>query len=202
MIVSGIIRGVQILFAAVVLGLSIHLIKGQRTGNAPAITNYSAFTGGFGLIVAVVGIAALFVDALSGFIIMGVDALCALFYLAGGVVSYTISFLFPLLAQSLTLTLVQAVAVHLRGVSCGSSTVPNGLLLEDKAMLNGGCVTFDGRDMCGYVSSDSYGTLQARCRESTADSAFMFFGFAVCVGAVVAAFFSKGRSGGGRGGIV
>ena len=80
-------RGLQLVFAAVVLGLSIHLIRGQGIdGTTPATTSYNAFVGGFGMLAALVGIVAAFVDSLNGLIMMGLDALTAVFFLAGGIV--------------------------------------------------------------------------------------------------------------------
>jgi Membrane-associating domain len=77
----------QLLFAAVVIALSAVLINGYGPGHNPSIIDYGAFCGGAGLIIAVVGIAAIFFDALQGIIVLALDAFAAFFLLAGGLVS-------------------------------------------------------------------------------------------------------------------
>lgn len=85
-IINAVARVFQLLCAAVVLGLSITLIKSQVYGSVAA-NNYAAFTGGFGLLVGLLGIAAVFIEPLAGLIMVAADALAALFLLAGGIVS-------------------------------------------------------------------------------------------------------------------
>lgn len=77
---------IQFLFAIVVLGLSVTLAKGQRYGSVPAATGYAAFTGGAGILAALIGCAALFVDPLRGIISWAIDGLASLALLAGGIV--------------------------------------------------------------------------------------------------------------------
>ena len=100
------VRALQILFAAVVLGLSINVDKfwsnleaeckaagkGCNTNDYPfnlahTVFRYGAFVGAFGLIDAFVGIAAAFVSSLMWLIPLVVDGLAAVFFLAGGCVS-------------------------------------------------------------------------------------------------------------------
>lgn len=57
MIASLIVRLFQIVFGAVVLGLSITAIEWQWVGSAPATTTYSAFAGAFGMLTALIGTA-------------------------------------------------------------------------------------------------------------------------------------------------
>lgn len=71
----------------VVLALSIELIKTQRVGDAPTTTKYSAFTGGFGLAVAIFGAIATFFDVIPALVVMAADAISGLLLLAGGIVS-------------------------------------------------------------------------------------------------------------------
>lgn len=73
--------------AIVVLALSVELIKGQRVGDSPTTTRYSAFTGGFGLAVALFGIVSVFFEAIPALVVMAVDAVSGLLLLAGGIVS-------------------------------------------------------------------------------------------------------------------
>jgi hypothetical protein len=63
------------------------LINGYGPGHNPSIIDYGAFCGSAGLIIAVVGIAAIFFDALQGIIVLALDAFAAFFLLAGGLVS-------------------------------------------------------------------------------------------------------------------
>jgi len=53
----------------------------------PSQTSYAAFCGGWGIVIAIIGVVALFVEALQGLIIVGLDALTTLLMLAGGIVS-------------------------------------------------------------------------------------------------------------------
>ncbi|KAI9880203.1 MAG: hypothetical protein M1830_004789 [Pleopsidium flavum] len=83
MIVPLVLRAVQLLFSAIVLGISISLIRGQVHGAAPSQTDFSAFAGGWGLLIALVGIAATtFFAALEGIAMLALDGLAILFYLA------------------------------------------------------------------------------------------------------------------------
>lgn len=139
----------------------------------PATTDYSAFAGAFGLIAALVGIAALFVDSLNGIITWALDALAAVFLLAGGI----------------------ALAVGLRGVDCtktkdNAATGLNPIL--NCGTAKHGKETFYGCDADQVLS---------RCKMARADDVFMFLAFLVGLGALVASFLGhKGR--GGRSGYV
>lgn len=82
-----IIRGFQLVFSAIVLGLSISLIRGQVWGGAPSQHGYAAFTGGFGCLTALIGFAACFVEAIPAFIMAALDGLASIVFLAGGIVS-------------------------------------------------------------------------------------------------------------------
>lgn len=87
----------QAIMAIVVLALSIELTKPLPPTNgsaeteidAPTTTKYSAFCGGFGLAVAILGIIATFFDAIPAIIVMGADAVSGILLLAGGIVRYT-----------------------------------------------------------------------------------------------------------------
>jgi hypothetical protein len=87
---------VQILFSVIILGISVSLIKGQAWPSAvPSQTSYAAFCGGWGIVIALIGVVALFVEFLQGIIIAGLDGLTTLLMLAGGIVS------FPMLCTNL-----------------------------------------------------------------------------------------------------
>jgi hypothetical protein len=87
---------VQVLFSVIILGISVSLIKGQAWPSAvPSQTSYAAFCGGWGIVIAFIGVVALFVEFLQGIIIVGLDGLTTLLMLAGGIVS------FPMLCTNL-----------------------------------------------------------------------------------------------------
>lgn len=180
---AAVLRAFQIVFAAVVLGLSVSVAKGQAPkgnfyeydSNVPATTAYSSFVGGFGMFVAIVGIASLFVEFLQGIIMLVLDGLASLIFLAGGL----------------------AVAIGLRGVSCGNLKQE-----EDNDLINGGKWTRKGEDNApwgdGIVDQRGPGWMKGRCQMLEADSAFMFLGFIVSLGLIAYAFFRGNRLGGKR----
>jgi hypothetical protein len=66
----------------------VSLIKGQNWPSAvPSQTTYAAFCGGWGILIALIGVVALFVEALQGLIIGALDGLTTLLVLAGAIVS-------------------------------------------------------------------------------------------------------------------
>ena len=77
----------QILLGAVVLGLSVTLAKHQVNGAVPSETGFGTFAGAFGIIAAIIGLVAVFVESVPGIVSLAADALAAIFYLSGGVVS-------------------------------------------------------------------------------------------------------------------
>ncbi|KAJ5130723.1 uncharacterized protein N7515_006762 [Penicillium bovifimosum] len=158
------LRVFQLIFTIIVLALSVKLAKGQEVGSVPAETGYAAFTGGFGILAAIVGIAALFVDSLDGLVTMVLDGVSGLALLAGGIVY----------------------AVRLRGTSCSDYYTT-----WDNVLLNGGCIKLNSEDFvrCAYTK----GQLKPRCTSATADAAFMFLGFVMCVAVVGASFVFRGR---------
>lgn len=88
MLATFITRGFQALFAVVVLGISIHAVRWQKYGSAPAVSSYSAFAGAFGLLTALIGIVSIWVTAIPALIMAAIDALASLILLAGGIVSH------------------------------------------------------------------------------------------------------------------
>jgi hypothetical protein len=78
----------QVIFAVIVLGISVDLARGQHTSAqaVPTATGYAAFTGALGTLVAFVGVASLFVSSLEGIITWALDGLSAITMLAAGIV--------------------------------------------------------------------------------------------------------------------
>lgn len=105
----------QILFAAVVLGVSVVTVnwvnklvtecKEIDCGSVNAFRawnpqfEYGAFVGAFGLLDAFIGIAAIFVGAIPWIATAALDGLAAVFYLAGGIVSCTCMLSVPTLQE-------------------------------------------------------------------------------------------------------
>jgi len=87
MLATLILRICQLIFAVIVLGLSVKAAQWQWQGPVPATTAFSAFAGAFTLLVALVGIAAIWLSAIPSIIMSGIDGLAALLLLAGGIVS-------------------------------------------------------------------------------------------------------------------
>jgi hypothetical protein len=87
MLATLITRVFQLIFAVIVLGLSVRAAKWQMYDSVPATTSYNAFTGAFAALVAFIGIAAIWVSAIPSLIMSGLDGVTALLLLAGGIVS-------------------------------------------------------------------------------------------------------------------
>lgn len=84
-----VLRGFQIVFASVVLGLSVGLVRAQIEGSASPISlRYCSFVGGLSFLGAIIGMAAEWRDLLQGNIGLLIDAVVALVNIAGGVVRY------------------------------------------------------------------------------------------------------------------
>jgi hypothetical protein len=64
----------------------VTLAKAQVVGKAPTNTLYSAFVGGFSLLVGGIGLAGLWLEALPPFIPLALDAIAGVLALCGGIV--------------------------------------------------------------------------------------------------------------------
>jgi hypothetical protein len=86
----------QVIFAVIVLGISVDLARGQETAleSVPAATGYAAFCGAFGTLAAFIGVASLFVSSLEGIVTWALDGLSSLTMLAAGIVRANRCFLF------------------------------------------------------------------------------------------------------------
>lgn len=145
-ILTIIIRLAQLLFSVIVLALSVSLIKGQHIGGSPSITNFSAFLGGFGIIMAIFGFASQIFAALRDSIIIAIaDIVPALAFFAGGV----------------------AMAVQL-GPGVGSCSNP--FFTERNDIINGGIINIGNGIV--YDKEDFSG----RCHEAQAVAAFELLG--------------------------
>ncbi|KAH9887434.1 marvel domain-containing protein [Xylariomycetidae sp. FL2044] len=170
-----VVRGLLVIFGAVVLGLSVTLAKNQAIGNVPSETAFSSFCGAFGLLVSAVGILAVFIDKVPPFVVMAADGLASVFYLAAGI--------------ALTLALKPV------------SSCENNRNLYFNKLLNGGCQHIEGYELpvCpNYGSNDLNDNSKAagRCHQVQADYVFEYLGFVFGLGVIAVTFFmSKGRGG-------
>ncbi|KAJ5999410.1 hypothetical protein N7451_007220 [Penicillium sp. IBT 35674x] len=167
---TSIARGFQLVFSIVVLGLSITLARQQYYGSVPSQTGYAAFTGALGVLVALVGIVALFVDSLSGIIIWVLDGVAAVALLAAGIVY----------------------AVALKGADCSH---PDNGTTWDNPLISGGCKGKGDDKVCrdGSLGSDGWSTIKSRCKRAEADCAFMFLACIATVAVLIASFLSRNR---------
>ncbi|KAF2142047.1 uncharacterized protein K452DRAFT_308444 [Aplosporella prunicola CBS 121167] len=151
-----VMRSVQIVFSAVVLGLSIKLIQDQVFGTSRTI-NVAAFSGAFGIFAALVGLASLWLTAMSPTVLSAVDGLATGFQLAVGI----------------------TIAVKLRHITCASNSDMNRYRLYRNDLTNGGCISQKNGVYCGH--GNDWGYFHERCRMSSADSAFLIMAGAVFV---------------------
>lgn len=76
----------QALVALTVLALAAAMINQQVYGSPPVTVRYSTFTGGFGMLVCLVGAAAVFVAFIPALVPLVLDGVAGLLFLAGGIV--------------------------------------------------------------------------------------------------------------------
>jgi hypothetical protein len=81
------LRGTQIIFAAIVTGLSIDLARGHHWGGLPVILGYVCFVGCVSLLAGFAGLAASWITILQGKIGLLMDGFITIVNLAGGLVS-------------------------------------------------------------------------------------------------------------------
>jgi len=84
-IVTAILRAFQLLFAIVILGVSVNLAKGQHIGMVPIRTGLSAAAGALGMLASLVGIAAIVLSSIPEIVTWGLDGIAGIVFLAGGI---------------------------------------------------------------------------------------------------------------------
>ncbi|KAG7142899.1 hypothetical protein HYQ45_000816 [Verticillium longisporum] len=77
----------QTIFALVALALSIDLLRGQLDGAPPGSIQFAVFVGSVGLVVALLGLAGMFVDKIPSNVVMVFDVMSGLLLIGGGIVS-------------------------------------------------------------------------------------------------------------------
>lgn len=182
-LVNWILRGFQILFGIVVLGLSITLIRGHNVGSLPSSLGFSAFTGGITIVAALLGLAATWFSFLEGIIGIAIDGLVTLINLVGGIV----------------------LVVKVKDVKCKWGSVDdsdNRWKLANNDLFNGG-----GGAICGQFEDGDYGCylpgqteqdgsklvdiVTGHCRESSAAMVFMFLTAALFLASGLMLFLRK-----------
>ncbi|KAK3353687.1 marvel domain-containing protein [Lasiosphaeria hispida] len=173
-------RAIQFIFSVVVLGLAVTLIKAQVYDSAPVTTKYSSFTGGFGILVAAIGVAGLFFDAIPDIVNLALDALAGLLFAAGGI----------------------AWAIGIKGISCTSEYDADKML--GNGLLNLGTVSAGGQTGYGVgaisdTAEEVFGHLKSNCQKGFADEIISFLSFGVAAG-LVGLGYVRMRKGGGSSG--
>jgi hypothetical protein len=168
-----------LLFAIVILGLSVSLARGQVIESVPSETVYAAFAGGLGIVAALLGFATTSESSVNKPLTWLVDGVSALALLVGGIVSFPdIPFWKKGMKTNHLYFDVKIFAVRLRGTRCS-----NWLTTYHNVLLCGGC----DYDASGIRSNCWYGSdqLKSRCGSAIADTVFMFLAFVICIAALV-----------------
>lgn len=150
-----VLRGFQALFAIVVIGLSVTLIRGHHWGSLPWQLGFACFAGGLAFIAALIGLAGSFFSFLEGMVGMIIDGVVAVFNILGGII----------------------LAVKLDGVKCEiNDSARNAVALVENELLNGGT-----RDKVTWVEyqhqknvKKAEDVILSHCREAQADTVFLF----------------------------
>ncbi|KAK4229925.1 marvel domain-containing protein [Podospora fimiseda] len=161
--VSLALRAVQFLCGIVILALAVTLITGHKIGSAPVTTKYSAFTGGFGLFTALVGVGSLYVEFIPNLVALALDGLSGALYLGGGI----------------------AWAIALRstnGCKDLEEMVNNGAINFGKKKTGGG--TLYGVEIGAKNEKEAIDKLKDNCTKGLADESLQFISVAVAIGLV------------------
>ncbi|KAK3996180.1 marvel domain-containing protein [Cladorrhinum sp. PSN332] len=168
------LRAFQFLLSIVVLALSITLIRGQVFGSAPVTTKYSAFTGGFGVLVSAVGAASLYLEFIPNLAALALDGLSGVLYLGGGI----------------------AWAIALRATaSCSNydKMLESGILNGGTRKVRGDVIygIFDGQDSIEGGANK----LKGNCTKGLADQSIQFISFGLVLGLILVGWLALKRGG-------
>ncbi|PQE22296.1 non-classical export protein [Rutstroemia sp. NJR-2017a WRK4] len=166
MIVTLALRGLQVIFAGVVLALSAILIKDFGPGHSWSLTSYGAFCGGASILIALGGVAACFVDSLQGIIMFALDGIAAFFLLAGGI----------------------AYAATIKVGNCNNLVY---LSQHENPFSFSADKTFDVSQ--SKLAKAVLDDITTRCRETQASTAFLWFLAACFVGTFVMSLMGRKR---------
>ncbi|KAI8938023.1 hypothetical protein NX059_005697 [Plenodomus lindquistii] len=154
-IANFVLRGFQALFAIVVIGLSVTLIRGHHWGSLPWQLGFACFAGGLAFVAALIGLAGSFISLLEGMVGLIIDGVVAVINILGGII----------------------MAVKLDGVKCeNKGSVDNGIKIVENELFNGG--TRNGVTWVEYQYQENekkyVDVVLGHCREVQADTVFMF----------------------------
>lgn len=162
--------GLRVLLAvlgAVVTGLSATLAKHQVYGSVPGQTSFGTFAGGLGIVVSLIGLAAIFVAFIPSILVIAIDAVSTVIYLAAGI--------------------VLAAYMSMKGIDCNTQSIDGALALLEFPLFNGG--TLKDGDLVWYGVMDGHSTghdvgpdLKSRCVRTQSDYAVMFVAAAFTAG--------------------
>ncbi|KAK6523348.1 hypothetical protein TWF281_001328 [Arthrobotrys megalospora] len=139
------LRLTQLIFSAIILSLSVVLMLGQRSGEAPIITKFSIFLGSLGLFMSIFGVfSQIFAVMRKSRVVGALDFVVALVQFAGGV----------------------ATAVSL---GPGVNSCDNKRWRETNNVINGGYVVVNGQN---FVYKNT--PFESRCQMAFAVTSFEF----------------------------
>jgi hypothetical protein len=182
---------VQVIFAGVVLALSIILIKDFGPGRSWSLTSYGAFCGGASLLFALLGVAACFVDALQGIVMFALDGIASFFLLAGGIVCYP-SFLSSSTPNNFQPRLTPNLQAYAATIKVGNCADIYYLADHDNPFAPSANKIYPGvggdeKKYARAVLDDA----TTRCRETQASTAFIWFLAACFVGTLAVSFMGR-----------
>ncbi|PQE12030.1 MARVEL-like domain protein [Rutstroemia sp. NJR-2017a BVV2] len=161
-----------VIFAGVVLALSAILIKDFGPGHSWALTSYGAFCGGASLLIALVGVAACFVDSLQGIIMFALDGIASFFLLAGGI----------------------AYAATIKVGNCADQSAGGYLSQHLNPFAPSDDKTYPNVGSSVSKFAKAYDAdVTTRCRETQASTAFLWFLAACFVGTLVMSLMGRKR---------
>lgn len=89
--ISVLLRIFQIVFAVLVLALSVSAVRWQYYHSVPKTNAFVTFAAIFGCLTALIGFASTWIDPLAGIFMSILDWLATIFFLAGGIVSHSLT---------------------------------------------------------------------------------------------------------------
>ncbi|EAQ87147.1 predicted protein [Chaetomium globosum CBS 148.51] len=170
------LRGLYFVMALTILALAAAMIANQVYDTPPVTTRYSTFTGGFGMIVAGVGVLCTFVSFVPELVPLVLDGLAALFFLGGGI----------------------AWAYGLKD----TSNCSNYETMLYSPLLNQGSIKFGDKTGYGVAAGEDatpesiMSALKGNCQRAQADEILQFLCFGLGTALVGLGFLQRRRGGG------
>ncbi|KAF2856989.1 hypothetical protein T440DRAFT_503584 [Plenodomus tracheiphilus IPT5] len=164
-------RAFQILFSLVVLGITISLIQGHKSGPIPSALAFAVIIGAVSLVGGILNLASSFLEFLHDQLTLIIDGVVLLSNATGGI----------------------WIAMKMKGVQCKFDLKYTGLQEWDMGTNDIVCggkikVIEENQVECYYYQEDDATMLNRRCREGTAVAAFMFLTAVTMIGIAAVAF--------------